>query len=189
MTDITHLVQSYMPPTVPLFLMGHSMGGQETLYWAITAPLELKKQISGFILSAPWIQLHPDAQPSSLKVKVGKLAAQLLPSFQLKNELDHNVLSHNKESNLDWKNDELCHDYGTLEGLAGSLGRADDLHRGVVQAEDFDGLRFLFVHGTEDKVTSHEATKKLVDRLQVKNKFFKSYEGTYHNSKSIDRSG
>lgn len=184
MDDITTLLQSYLPSSIPIFLMGHSMGGQETLYWACTGPQDVKKQLAGFIAVAPWIQLHSKSQPSWLKVRAGKLVSLLLPNHQLKSELDANVLSHNEAENVDWKNDPLCHDTGTLEGMAGALTRADELHNGDVSLVDYEGLRVLVVHGGEDMVTSTPASKQFVERAAVKQKTLKIYEGIYHNGKT-----
>lgn len=181
MDDITAFIKSYLPSSIPIYLMGHSMGGQETLYWMSTGPTDIKKQLSGFIAVGPWIQLHPKSQPSWLKIKAGKLAAIVLPHQQLKNELDSTVLSHDAAENLDWKNDELCHDIGTLEGLDGALSRADELHTGAVSCKDYDGLRLLVVHGGADMVTSAPASQQFVDRAEIKNKTVKIYDDVYHN--------
>ena len=164
--------------------MGHSMGGQETLYWAATAPSEVKKQLAGFIAVGPWIQLHPKAQPSWLKIKAGRLASLILPHSQLKNELDANVLSHNKEDNESWIQDELCHNMGTLEGLAGALSRADELHNGQVALQDYDGLRVIVIHGADDMVTSATASEQFVEKAAIKDKTIHVYDGVYHNGKN-----
>ena len=181
MDDITTFLNSYLPSSVPIFLMGQSMGGQETLYWASTGSEAVRKQISGFIAVAPWIQLHPKSQPSWLKVKAGRLVSMLLPHHQMKNALDASVLSHDEAENESWKNDELCHDIGTLEGLAGALSRADELNGGVVGLRDWDGLRVLIVHGSGDMVTSMEASERFVERTGVKGLGIKVYDGVYHN--------
>lgn len=184
MDDITTFLKSHLPSSTPIFLMGHSMGGQETLYWASTGPIDIKKQLSGFIAVAPWIQLHSKSQPSWLKIKAGRLASFLLPHHQLKNELDASVLSHDEAENNAWKNDELCHDIGTLEGLAGALSRADELHTGVVKLQDYDGLRFMIVHGDGDMVTSAAASERFMERAEVKKKVIKIYDDVYHCGKS-----
>ena len=117
MGDIASFVQSHVSPSVPLFMMGHSMGGQETLHFIATGPAEIRKQVKGFILSSPYIALHPAEQPSWIKVRAGKLASKALPKFQLVNPLKPERMSHDAVMNKDLADDPLCHDTGTLEGL------------------------------------------------------------------------
>ena len=181
LSDITSVIQSHLPSPVPLFLMGHSMGGQETLYFAAEGPDEVKNQLRGFIVMSPLIRLHPGSEPNRVTVMAGRLVGRLLPSRQMISKLDAGFMSHDDALNKDWEADELCHDTGTLEGLAGMLSRGEELDRGKVVIKDRDGLHMLLAHGTEDKVTSHEATKKLFgERLNIKNKTLKLYEGNYH---------
>ena len=158
------------------------MGGQEVLQYAGIG--ELKRQINGFLALAPFIRFHPDSQPSWLKYHAGKLASKILPNKQLVSHLDPGFMSHDEAMNADWLKDELCHDTGTLEGLAGLLSRADELDRGTVIIDDWDGFHIFLAHGTEDKCTSHEATKSFMERLKVKDKILKLYEGAYHCSRS-----
>lgn len=84
----------------------------------------------------------------------------------------------------EWSEDALCHDTGTLEGLAGMLDRGAGLDQDAVVVRDGEGeggVTRLFVgHGTEDRVTSFETSKRWFARLNVKDKEFKEYEGWYH---------
>ena len=117
---------------------------------------------------------------------VGRLGAMLLPNYQMVNKLEPKWLSRDPEVNRAFVDDELCHDTGTLEGLAGMLDRTADLMSGKVKLEDSrDGkpegdVRVWVGHGTEDRVTSFEASKRWVDQLKVKDKEFKAYDGWYH---------
>ena len=181
--DITSFIKSHLPSPKPLFLMGHSMGGQEVLQYASIG--EVRKQINGFLALAPFIKFHPNSQPGWLKYHVGKLASKILPNKQLASPLNPSFMSHDEAMNEDWLKDELCHNTGTLEGLAGLLSRADELDRGTVVIEDWNGLHIFLAHGSGDMCTSHEATKSFMERLKVKDKTLKLYEGAYHCSKSV----
>ena len=180
--DITSFIKAHLPSPEPLFLMGHSMGGQEVLQYAGRG--EVKRRINGFLALAPFIRLHPTSQPGWLKYHAGKLASKILPHMQLVNRLDPSYMSHDEALNEAWREDELCHDTGTLEGLAGLLSRADDLDKNTTFIEDWDQLHIFLAHGTEDRYTSHEATKSFMERLKVKDKTLKLYEGSYHCSRS-----
>lgn len=166
------------------------MGGAETLYYASLGPSSLLSQIRGFIASAPLIGLHPDTRPFKATVYAGRLAGRLLPKFQLVNKLDSKWLSRDPEQNKLWEQDELCHDTGTLEGLAGMLDRGLQLESFKVLPKDNAGeggkTRLLVLHGTGDHVNAYDATKDYVDRCAgLSDVELKSYDGWYHNSKFL----
>lgn len=184
------MLRTLLPSPVPLFLMGHSMGGAEILYYASTGPSDILSQIRGFISSAPLIALHPDTRPFKATVYAGRLAGRLLPKFQLVNKLDPKWLSRDPEQNQLWVQDELCHDTGTLEGLAGMLDRGIQLETFKVLPKESAGeggkTRLLVLHGTGDHVNAYEATKAYVDRCSgLSDRELKSYDGWYHNSEFL----
>lgn len=190
MSDITAILSSQIPSAVPLFLMGHSMGGAEVLTYAAVGPAHVRKHIRGYLAEAPLIALHPSAAPSRLTVIAGRLASMLLPSRQLVSKLDEKVLSRDPEVVRLYVEDELCHDTGTLQGLAGMLDRGAHLVSGRVKLPVDDNgeggqLRIWVGHGTEDRVTSFEASRKWMEELKVEDKEFKAYEGWYHKRGSF----
>lgn len=182
-------VSSTNTSNTPIFLFGHSMGGAEALlYLTSTQPFSTPRpQMSGLLLESPFIALHPTAEPYRLTVVAGSLAARILPNMQLLQKLPAKNVSRSPQIQQDWMNDELCHDTGTLAGLAGMLQRAADL-TGLSRGQSVAGLTkqlpcpLWIGHGTDDFLTWHEASKRLCDVLEVKNddKTFKSYEGAYH---------
>lgn len=188
LADITSMLRTLLPTPVPLFLMGHSMGGAEILHYASSGPSDILAQIRGFIASAPLISLHSDTRPFKATVIAGRLAGRVLPKFQLVNKLDPKWLSRDPEQNKLWEQDELCHDTGTLEGLAGMLDRGLQLENFKVSPKESAGeggkTRLLALHGTGDHVNAYEATKTYVERCtQLSDRELKSYDGWYHNSK------
>lgn len=189
LADITSMLRTLTPSPVPLFLMGHSMGGAEILFYASQGPADLLSQIRGFVASAPLIALHPATRPFTLTVLAGRLAGRLLPKFQLVHPLDSKWLSRDPAQNKLWEEDELCHDTGTLEGLAGMLDRGLALESFKVLPREGAGeggrTSLLALHGTGDHVNAYEATKAYVDRADLSDKQLKTYDGWYHNSKCL----
>ncbi|KAL1311170.1 hypothetical protein AAFC00_001369 [Neodothiora populina] len=185
MADITSMLESVIPSPVPLFLMGHSMGGAEILVYAAQGPAKILSNIRGFISSAPLIALHPHTRPWRFTVVLGRLAGRLLPRRQMVNKLDSAALTHDEKQNKLYEEDTLCHDTGTLEGLAGMLDRAEALDTGKIVLHDGVGeggvTRLLLVHGTEDRVNDFAASKAFVERCDIKDKTLKPYEGLFHN--------
>ena len=186
--DITSMLKSLIPlanhEKVPLFLMGHSMGGAEILQYAACGPEDVRAQIRGYLAESPYLTLHPSSQPSRFTVATGKLAARIMPKKQMVQKLESKWQSRDPAVNKEWADDELCHDTGTFEGLEGMIARGNELDKDIVVVRDNAGqgqtVSVWIGHGNGDRVTSYEASKNWFDRLDVKDKEFKTYEGWYH---------
>jgi len=187
LADITSFMKTIIPSPVPLFLMGHSMGGGEVLCYAAQGPSEIRKHIRGYLLESPFVDFNAKSKPSFVTVFFGKLAGKLLPHRQLTNKLDPKLISRDPEVCQRYTDDDLCHDTGTLEGLAAMLDRTAQLSSGKIIIPDDAGeggvTRIWIAHGDADGITDYSATKRLVDNLKVKDKEFKSYAGYYHRCK------
>lgn len=170
--------------------MGHSMGGAEVLHYAARGPVDIRRQITGYLIESPWIALHPATQPSRALVVAGRLVAKLAPRRQMVQKVEPKWVSRDEEVCKAFKNDELCHDTGTLEGLAGMLSRAAELDNGQVELKDRNGdierYRVWLGHGNQDRVTSFAASQRFMERLGVRDKEFKIYDGWYHKRRLRD---
>ncbi|KAI9818339.1 MAG: hypothetical protein M1826_001401 [Phylliscum demangeonii] len=175
---------------VPVFLMGHSMGGAEVLTYAARGPASIRTQLRGYLAHAPFIGLDAASAPSRLTLVLGRIAVRFLPHYQMKQPLEPGWLSRDPVVGATFRDDVLCHDTGTLEGMAGMLDRGADLLSGAVRlpADDDDGdgghpLSLRVAHGTADRVTSADATSQWFRAWlpHVADKELKLYEGYYHN--------
>ena len=188
LADMSSIIETQLKKNqskLPVFLMGHSMGGAQVLQWIARGPAELRRQMCGYLAESPFIALHKDSQPARFTVVAGRMAARLLPKKQMVQKLDPDMMSRDPEVCRQYDADELCHDTGTLEGLAGMLQRAEELERGAVTITDEGDLQIWVGHGTGDKVCSFEATQTFMDRLRVKGKGFKIYDGWFHKRRLI----
>ena len=191
LADITSIIEPYLTRTeAPIFLMGHSMGGAEILYYAARGPIHVRQRIRGYISEAPWIGLHEATQPNRLIVFSGRLISKILPHQQRLVDLDPKLVSRDPAVGEAFLADELCHSTGTLEGLAGCLQRADQLRNGeVTLMDDLSGnqppISLLLAHGTADGITSFKASKTFMEKAKVKDKDFRVYEGWYHKRMSM----
>jgi acylglycerol lipase len=182
-------VSSMNTSSLPIFLMGHSMGGAQALTYLITNQKfsTPRPRLAGLILESPYIALHPTAEPYKLTVVAGTLAARFLPNMQMVQKLPAKHISRSTKVQEDWMNDELCHDTGTLAGLSGMLQRAADLTT-LGNGKAVEGLGkqvpcpIWVGHGTEDHVTWYDASKMVFDVLDVEkgDKTFQTYNGAYH---------
>ena len=163
------------------------MGGGETLLYMSVGPADVRKHIRGYLLESPFVDFDPKSKPSFVTVFFGRLAGKLMPHHQLTNPLDVKLITRDPVVQQQFLDDDLCHDTGTLQGLAGMLDRTADLAAGKVKIGDNAGeggvTRVFIGHGDKDGVTSYQATKTLAERLPVKDKEFKTYAGYYHRRK------
>ncbi|KAF2769932.1 alpha/beta-hydrolase [Teratosphaeria nubilosa] len=169
---------------LPVFMLGHSMGGQETLHFAATGPKETLSRVRGFMLEAPFVALHPSSRPWRITVVLGRLAQKLLPNMHMVTKLDPKSVARDPKVAEEIEADPLCHNTGTLEGLAGMLDRAATLEDGTVTVPEGQGeggkTRLWFGMGTVDLICDYQAVKDLYERSLVADKTFESYEGWYH---------
>ena len=171
-------MSSHLPSTVPIFLMGHSMGGGIVLTYAAQGPQEQVSQLRGLLTESPLLALAPTTAASKLTVLVGKLAGKVMPHYQLLQKLRPELLCRDPAVGQRFVDDPLCHDIGTLECLAAMLDRGQDLMKGLAPPA---ALPIWTSHGTGDQITDPKSSEQWTERVsRAKDNQFKSYEGWYH---------
>ena len=158
-------------PAKPVFLFGHSMGGNVVLNYL----LQRKPKISGAIVSAPWLKLAFD--PPALQVKLGRFVSGILPGLVQSTKLDVTAISRDPKEVKRYQDDSLVHDKistafftGVYDSGVWALEHASELQTPV-----------LLYHGTGDQLTSHNASKEFAEKAGS-NVTFKSLDGYYHES-------
>ncbi|KAI7228432.1 alpha/beta-hydrolase [Hortaea werneckii] len=189
MIDITYFVKNHVPARqekarLTVFIMGHSMGGQETFTYATIGPKDVVGRIRSFLAEAPWIAPHPSTQPWELTGVLGRMARKLMPLYHMVNELDSNLLSRDLDVNDGYVKNPLCHNTGTLVGLAGMLDRALALneHKNLVPEGVGEGgkTRLWLGHGTGDAICDFLPAKRYFENLKIADKQMMTYEGWHH---------
>ncbi|KAI1371508.1 alpha/beta-hydrolase [Hypoxylon crocopeplum] len=165
---------------VPVFVLGHSMGGGQVLAFASTPQYDdIIAGIRGWILEAPFLGFAPAVQPSWLTVASGRLAARVVPNFRMFRPVPPEHLSRDPAVQESIAHDALMHNTGTLEGLAGMIDRAEHLSGGKLTLRPHVRSVFL-AHGTADMVTSFDTVKAYWGRQNLEDGQFKAYEGWAH---------
>lgn len=178
--DIAAFIRSQLPSEVPVFVFGHSMGGGQVLTLASDPQYEdVVKQVRGWVLESPFIGFTAEEEPGWLTVLSGRLAGKLMPHFHLHRPIAPEKISRDPEVVADIKQDDLMHDTGTLEGLAGLLDRTGALGKG--QAKLSKNVKSLvLMHGDSDRVCSFDKSKEWFERQNIEDGEFRTYEGFYH---------
>ena len=172
-------------PGLPLFILGHSMGGLITL----TADLENPGLFSGVVLSAPLII---GANDNSINRVLGGLGSKLCPTCSLDftkldvedvtiSEVDVEIILKYVSLSQVWRNyirtDPLFYQGGIKFGPAKVLLDATDQ---VLSRMEEVVSPLLVLHSPEDKVVLFEGSKQLVRRAGSSDKQLVEVTGAGH---------
>ncbi|OQW86253.1 MAG: hypothetical protein BWK78_10275 [Thiotrichaceae bacterium IS1] len=167
--DLFLIVMQQHYPSVPIFLYGHSLGGNLVINYA----LRYHPTIAGIIATAP--ALRPAFQPAKWKLWLANLLYHLWPSFSFPAELDLSALSHDSNIVQQYRQDPLIH--GRLSARLG----LDILATGewALQHANELTLPLLLMHGEADRITSAEASSEFAHQAG-RRCTLKLWEGLYH---------
>ncbi len=165
---LAHAKSQY--PDLPLFLMGHSMGGNLVANFV----LKRKPALAGVILSSPWFRLA--FQPSAFDLFLAKTMYNIWPSFTQSSKLDAKGISRISSEVTRYQADELIHD-SVSPGLYMAVTQGGEY--ALKNASDWT-LPLLTYHGSADPITSSEASQEFVDAAGGSDLSFHSFEGAFH---------
>ncbi len=164
--------KAILGPTLPLFILGHSMGGLIT----VLACLEDSDLFTGAILNAPLIEIDPSLA-TPLNLFLAKWLSFFWPSKQL-DKLDENDLSRDKDKVAPLKLDPKRYHEGMKAKQAyATLLAMESLEK---RFKDFK-TPILIQHGSKDKLTRPEGSQKLHDKISSEDKIITVYDSAFHN--------
>uniref|UniRef100_A0A452S6X7 Monoglyceride lipase n=1 Tax=Ursus americanus TaxID=9643 RepID=A0A452S6X7_URSAM len=158
-------------PGLPVFLLGHSMGGAIAILTAAERP----SHFSGMVLISPLVLANPESA-TTFKVFAAKVLNLVLPNMSL-GPIDSSVLSRNK-TEVDLYNSDplICH-----AGLKVCFG--NQLLNAVTRVERALPkltLPFLLLQGSADRLCDSKGAYLLMESAKSQDKTLKIYEGAYH---------
>ena len=156
-------------PSLPIFLFGHSMGGNLVLNFLLRKP----NSICGAIVTGAYLKLG--FEPPKWKIILAKLSSSIWPTLSQPTELELDALSRNKEVIRKYENDELVHDRITSAffinvHFAGQY---------VIDHANEIKTPLLVMHGMEDRLTSPKGSQEFASNAG-ENVHLKMWEGLYH---------
>lgn len=155
-------------PNAPLFVYGHSMGGNIALHHRLYG----KFRPRGYIITSPWITLYNEISGS--KVFVIRLLSKIVPDLCIKNGLDTKELSGD-QSQIDVERDGLYHGYVSVKtGLDCFESAKEILEKAHEEHEEL-----LLLHGTEDHICSIEGSRAFIKNAPDTCTYIE-WEGCYH---------
>ena len=155
-------------PEKPVFLYGHSMGGNAVVNYTIRKTHHLE----GTIATSPFLKLA--FKPPAIKLFVGKMLQNIAPSLTMGNELDVNAISRDKEEVKKYMDDELIH---AKISPNYSIKFIETGEWAIENASKLKSPMFL-LHGTSDSIIVYKGTEEFAKKSE--NATLKLYKDGYH---------
>lgn len=156
---------------LPLFVLGHSMGGLTLARFLECHPgFEAK----GVVFSSPFVQIGDDVSPAL--IAIGNVLSVILPKLPVV-DLEPEKISSIPEEVARYMNDPLVF-HGRIVARTGS-----ELNGAVKLARAEAGkinLPTLILHGTDDRLAPIGGGEYLFEHISSADKIFKKYDGGYH---------
>jgi len=157
-------------PGIPIFILGHSLGGEIVTYYL----LDHQEEFKGAIISAPAVKLAEGISP--LTISVGKVLSKIAPGMGLI-ALDTSVLSRDPEVVEAYVNDPLVFHAKTPARMAAEMLSA--MMRITAEANRIT-TPMIIVQGAEDLIVHPSGAQMLYDKASSADKTIKIYDGMYH---------
>ncbi len=156
-------------PGLPLFLLGHSLGGLIVLTYGLRYPQETKGIISSSPALAP-----PGIAP--VLISVSKLLSRVWPTFSMATGLDASGVSRIPEVVTAYRDDPQVHDIGSAR-LGTEMARAQ--HEVLAHAAEWQGP-LLLIQGSADRIIPPGVGKAFFEQVTVADKEMHIYADAYH---------
>ncbi|XP_034027650.1 monoglyceride lipase isoform X2 [Thalassophryne amazonica] len=158
-------------PNLPVFLVGHSMGGAIAILTACERP----NDFAGVALIGPMVQMNPESA-TPFKVFLAKVLNSVAPSLTL-GAIESKWVSRDPKQVEAYDADELNY-HGRMRvsfaiQLMGAVAR-------IERAIPSISWPFLLLHGDTDKLCDIRGSEVMYKNAASTDKKLKIYEGGYH---------
>lgn len=153
----------------PLFLYGHSFGGNLVINYAISRTVEL----TGIIVTSPWFELSN--MPPRHKLLRAKILNRIAPKLIAKADLKSEHISRELREVHNYRTDPYVHGKITVRLFMQACEKGLIAKRSIYKIN----APLLLLHGTADQITSCKASRDFVMNSGKKTTFVE-IEGGYH---------
>lgn len=160
-------------PGLPLFIIGHSMGGLITLLTSLSPDVP---KLQGMVLMGPLVKPDP-ATVSRFQIFLAKVASKVLPSFQI-GGLETDLVTSDPDEREKINKDELHH-HGGIKAMMGFtlLQAMTSLEQNFANVN----TPYLMILGSEDKICNIEGSKEFHRMSGSEDKTYTEIKDGYHH--------
>lgn len=157
---------------LPIFLLGHSMGGL-----AVIRTLQEKQlQVKAAVLSSPCLALtNPPPKGLELAAKALNLVA---PSFRLASHMEPKIATRNKEVMQFDENDSLYVTKVSARWYNELVKAMEQASRKIDKLPN--NIPVLLMQAGTDKIVDKVVVKEWFDKIKVNEKLYKEWPNLYH---------
>ncbi len=156
---------------LPVFLLGHSMGG----LIAIRTLMERNLPIKAVILSSPCLGLVNE--PPKLLEEISKVLNLFAPKMRVYSNVEPGIGTRNEEIKARDFRDPLYNRKVSIRWYRELRKAMAMAHRHI---ERFPDIPLLVLQGGDDKIVNKHDVKAWFDRLPIHEKIYKEWDRLYH---------
>lgn len=154
-------------PNTPLFIYGHSMGGNIGLSHRLEGGIRPR----GYVITSPWIILHNKmSKPAIFALRI---LSKIKPDILIKSKIDPSSLTSDHSQLLG--DDPLYHNFISVKTGVDCFNYAEK----ILNTAHEDHGDLLLLHGSEDKICSVEGSRAFIKKAHSLCSF-KEWENSRH---------
>jgi alpha-beta hydrolase superfamily lysophospholipase len=154
---------------LPIFLLGHSLGGLVVLEYALHYP----DRLAGVIAAAP--PLGKVGVPPFL-MALGRVMSRVYPRFSLEVGMDLSGLARDPAVVEAVLADPLFHRMGTARLSTEVIRAIDRVQAGASSLS----VPLLVLHGSADRMVPPDGSREFFSKVKYPDREFREYPGAYH---------
>lgn len=159
-------------PRLPLYLLGHSMGGLITLSYVLEKP----QGLAGAVISSPALGVHPDFKPPAILRLLVRVLDRLAPRLRFPSDLDTEAISRDPNVVRAYIEDPLVSRKVSARWYAEILRAMDRAHAHAGQLQ----LPVLLMQSGSDRLVDPAAPARWAEAAPAGRVERVNWEGLYH---------
>lgn len=167
--QVLNWIETTLPP-LPLFVLGHSLGGAIAIYFTSV----YQKRLKGLLLSAPGHRVGGSISP--LKISAARALSRLAPKLRIPGNTDYGVLSRDPAVAEAYANDPLSFHHNTV-GQGSEILRAFE---GICATCEKIQLPVFIAHGSHDRLVMLHGSYEILRALRSTDRYLAILPGVYH---------